>query len=224
MNMCLGGTALLVCLVAVSACGSKTSGPSAPSTPTTTPEPPAPTLQSVALQPTGVPPRWYAPGSTNQTVAIGTFSDGNRQNITTSCTDWQSDNTSVLTINGEGLLTAHNSGTATITTTCQGVFARGLVPLNVMPATLWTRSGTGPRSFIEAPLYVSRLRVTGQSTGPTHFAVLADGLLLFGQDLQRNVPYAATHVVRPASTSSTFISVQVVDTRNATAWTLTEVR
>ena len=122
-----------------------------------------------------------------------------RQNITTSCTDWQSDNTFVLTINNEGLLTAHNSGSATVTTTCQGVFARGLVPLSVMPTTLWTRSGMGAAPFVEVPLYVGRLRITGQSNGRdiTHFAALADGFLLFGQNLQRNVPYAGTHVVRP---------------------------
>ena len=105
----------------------------------------------------------------------------------------------MLTINNEGLLTAHNSGSATITTTCQGVFARGLVPLNVMPTTLWTRSGMGATSFVEVPLYVGRLRVTGQSNGPTHFAVLADGFLLFGQDLQRNAPYTGIHVVRPGT-------------------------
>jgi hypothetical protein len=225
MNHYFRGTALLVCLV-VSGCGSsKTPNPAAPSTPTPT-APAGPTLQTVTLGPTGAPPRWYAPGVTNQTVATGTFSDGTRQNITTSCTDWQSDNTFVLTINNEGLLTAHNSGSATVTTTCQGVFARGLVPLNVMPTTLWTRSGTGATPFVEVPLYVGRLRITGLSNGrdTTHFAALADGLLLFAQNLQRNVPYSGTHAVRPGTTSSTFISVQVVDTRNTTAWTLTEVR
>ena len=184
MNHCFRGTALLVCLV-VSACGSKTPSPAAPSTTPTTTAPAGPTLQSVTLGPTGVPPRWYTPGATNQTVASGTFSDGTRQNVTTSCTDWQSDNTSVLTINNEGLLTAHNSGSATVTTTCQGVFARGLVPLNVMPTTMWTRSGMGATSFVEVPLYVGRLRITGQSNGRdiTHFAVLAEGFLLFGQNL-----------------------------------------
>lgn len=224
MNHCFRGTALLVCLVA-SACGGKTPSPAAPSTPATT-APAGPTLQSVNLGPTGVPPRWYAPGATNQTVATGTFSDGTRQNITTSCTDWQSDNTFVLTINNEGLLTAHNSGSATITTTCQGVFARGLVPLNVMPTTLWTRSGMGATSSVEVPLYVGRLRITGLSKGrdTTYFAVVADGLLLFEQNLQRNVPYDGTHAVRPRTTASTFISVHVFDTRNTTAWTLTEVR
>ena len=227
MNHCFRASALLVCLVA-SACGSKTSSPTAPSTPTAT-APVGTTLQSVILQPTGVAPQWYAPGATNQTVAVGTFSDGSRQNITPSCTDWQSDNTFVLTINNEGLLAAHNSGSATITTTCQGVFARGLVSLKVMPTTLWSRSGMGAISLVEVPLYVGRLRITGQSNGSTHFAVLADGLLLFARDLQRNVPYTGTHVVRPGtrppgSPASTFISVQVVDTRNTTAWTLTEVR
>ena len=220
MYISLRAVTLLVCL-AVSACGSKSPSPAAPSTPAT-PAPAGPTLQSVRLQPTGNPGPWYAPGGTNQTIAVGTFSDGTTQNITTSCTDWQSDNTFVLTISNEGLLTAHNSGSATITTTCQGVFARGLVPLNVMPTTPWSRSGTGPVPFFEVPPYVGRLRITAQSTGTTHFAVLADGLLLVARDMQRNVPYEGTHAVR--LTTRAFVSGQVVDTRNATTWTLTEVR
>ena len=225
MNLCLRGVTLIACVV-VSACGSR-NNPS-PAAPSTTVTPAGPTLQSVALRPTGVPPRWYTSGATNQTLAIGMFSDGTSQDITTSCTDWESDNTFVLTITNEGLLTARNSGSATITTTCQGVSARGLVRLDVMPTTLWTRSGTGAAAFVEVPLYVGRLRITGLSSGPTHFAVLADGLLLFGQNLLRNVPHTGTYVVRPVvippNPPGNFISVQVVDTRNTTAWTLTEVR
>jgi Bacterial Ig-like domain (group 2) len=228
MNLALCGVTLLLSLT-ISACGSsKGSNPGEPSTPITpvAPTPTGPTLQSVILQPTGVPPRFYASGATNQTVAVGTFSDGTRDAITTSCTDWQSDNTFVLTINNQGLLTAHNSGSATITTTCQGVFARGLVPLNVIPTTLWTRSGVGSTSVVEVPLYVGRLRITGRSNGRvlTNFAALADGFLLFQVSLPPNVPYDGTHIVRARSVSSTFISVQVADSQNTTAWTLTEVR
>ena len=226
MNLALCGVTLLVSLT-ISACGgSKGSNPAEPSSAPITPSPAGPTLQSIALQPTGVPPRFYVSGATNQTVAVGTFSDGTRDAITTSCTDWQSDNTFVLTINNEGLLTALNSGSATITTTCQGVFARGLVPLNVMPVALWTRSGMGSIPLVEVPLYVGRLRITGLSNGRvlTNFATLADGFLLFRVALSTNVPYDGTHVVRARSLSSTFISVQVSDTQNTTAWTLTEVR
>jgi hypothetical protein len=225
MNLALCGVTLLVSLT-ISACGgSKGSNPAEPST-LITPPPAGPTLQSVALQPTGAPPRFYASGATNQTVAVGTFSDGTRDAVTASCTDWQSDNTFVLTINNEGLLTALNSGSATITTTCQGVFAHGLVPLNVIPVALWTRSGIGSISLIEVPLYVGRLRITGLSNGRalTNFATLADGFLLFRVALATNVPYDGTHVVRARTISGTFISVQVSDTQNTTAWTLTEVR
>ena len=227
MNLCRGRVALFVCL-SVSACGSKTANPAAPPPPVETPAAATRTLQSIILGPTGAPPRFWAPGATNQTIAMGRFSDGATENVTSSCTDWQSDNTFVLTIDNGGLLTAHNSGSATITTTCQGVFARGLVPLNVMPTTLWTRSGTGSVQVVEVPLYVTRLRITGRSNGrnTTRLAVLADGLLLFEHTLTPNAPYDATHNVRsvPRTPPSPFISVQVYDSTNTGSWTLTEVR
>ena len=227
MNICLRGVALLGCLL-VSACGSKTQSPAAPSAPSPT-APAGVTLQSVRLGPTGGLPRWWAPGATNQTIATGTFSDGTTQNITTSCTDWQSDNAFVLTINNAGLMTAHNSGSATITTTCQGVFARGLVPLNVMPATPWTRSGRGGTFLIvEVPLYVSRLRITARSDGrdAAAFVVNVEGQPAVQQrPLPRNVPYDATHpVVFRGVCSTNFICVEIYDSGNTTAWTLTEVR
>ena len=105
MNVFVRAATLLVCL-AVSACAGRSSSsenpnPAAPAPPPATPA--GPTLQSVTLGPTSPPPRFYATGGTNQTIATGVFSDGTRQNITTSCTDWQSDNTFVLTIDNEGL-------------------------------------------------------------------------------------------------------------------------
>ncbi len=228
MNLGLRGVALLVCLV-VSACGSSKSSDPAP-TPTTptpvTPTPAGPTLQSIEFRAPTAAPRFFAAGSTRQILAIGVFSDGSRQDITASCTGWQSDNTFVLTINSEGLTTIHNSGSATITTTCQGVFAAQLVTRDVIPTALWTWSGRGAIQSVEVPLYVPRLRITGRSNGrvPTDFATLADGFLLFRVALPPNVSYDNTYVVRARSISSTFISVQVSDSQNTTAWTLTEVR
>lgn len=126
----------IVCLLFVAACGSKS-----PTTPSTTappqtnnpPPPPAVTLQSVALSGNFSGAR--AAGDTFQTTATGTFSNGTTQNVTSSCSDWQSDNQSVATVNGSGLITARSSGQATITTTCQGVFARGLITLTLGPRT-----------------------------------------------------------------------------------------
>ena len=208
MNLGLRGVILLVCLI-VSACGSSKGSDPAP-TPTTptpvTPTPAGPTLQSIEFRALTAAPRFFVAGSTRQTLAIGVFSDGSRQDITASCTGWHSDNTFVQTINSEGLGTIHNSGSATISATCQGVFAAQLVTRDVMPAALWTRSGRGSISSVEVPLYVGRLKITGLSNGrvPTNFATLADGFLLFRVALAPNVPYDGTHVVRARSTSSTF--------------------
>ena len=222
---------LLVCL-AVSACDVKKSSsenpnPAAP-TPSPSPATPAgPTLQSVTLGPTGVPPRFYATGGTNQTIATGIFSDGSRQNITSSCTDWQSDNTFVLTINNEGVITARNSGSATITTTCQGVFGRGLVTLSVIPTTPWTWSGTGFQ-IVEMPLYVERLRITVQSNVRVGHQIIVstDGGSLLNTVLGPNARYDGTHPVPSVPQSnppSNFISVYV-SVGMSTTWTLTEVR
>ena len=49
------------------------------------------------------------------------FSDGTSQNVMATCSNWQSDNVSVLTINSGGLITAQGSGASTITTTCRVV-------------------------------------------------------------------------------------------------------
>jgi hypothetical protein len=234
MNLALYGVTLLVCLT-ISACGSSKGSDPAPTPITPTPitqTPAGPTLQSIEFRAPTAAPRFFAAGSTRQVLAIGVFSDGSRQDITASCTGWHSDNPFVQTINSEGLGTIHNSGSATISATCQGVFAAQLVTRDVIPAALWTRSGRGAISSVEMPPYVGRLRITGRSNGqvPTYFAVLSDGLVLFTQpNLLPNVPYDGTHVVRPVSPPPgvpplPYISVQIYDSRGTTTWTLTEVR
>jgi len=83
-------------------------------------------------------------GDTAQTTPIGTFSDGTSQNVMATCSNWQSDNGSVLTISSGGLITAQGSGASTITTRCQvvsshpvvetiPVFASRLVTLTLAP-------------------------------------------------------------------------------------------
>ena len=229
MNSYLHGIALLVCLV-VSACGSRSSSPTAPPD-TSTPVTPAPviaTLESIELFPTGRR-SWFPAGSTEQSNAGGTFSDGTRKIVTASCTDWQSDNTFVLTIDNRGLVTHRNSGSATITTTCEGVSARALVSLNVIPATLWTRSGTGKWSQGDAlPSYVRRVQVTARSSARSavNFIVLTTGQPLESKMLQPKVPYVGTHVVFIPSQPPPplYGPLDVLDSSNTISWTLTEVR
>jgi hypothetical protein len=130
--------------VCIAACDSKSSSPTGPST--STPRPPptssSQTLLSVTLSVNSDAMR--SRGDTAQTTPTGTFSDGTSQNVMATCSNWQSDNVSVLTINSSGLITAQGSGASTITTTCQvvadhppevtfPVFASKLVTLTLGP-------------------------------------------------------------------------------------------
>jgi hypothetical protein len=75
------------------------------------------TLQSIAVTPTAAV---VAPSSNVQYTAIGTFSDGSTQNLTTIAT-WMSSQTSVATLSSSGLATALGSGSADITATLGSV-------------------------------------------------------------------------------------------------------
>src|SRR5688572_6748114 len=93
---------VLVLGVCLAACDSQSSSPTAPSTSTPT-SPISPTvtssqsLQSVTLSVNA--DAMKSRGDTAQTTPIGTFGDGTSQNVMATCSNWQSDNVSVLTIN-----------------------------------------------------------------------------------------------------------------------------
>ncbi len=70
----------------------------------------APALVSLAVTPTNAS---VLPGGTQQFTAMGTFSDGSTQNLTSSVT-WTSTNTGVATISGSGLATGVGTGSTTI--------------------------------------------------------------------------------------------------------------
>lgn len=214
---------LVLVLVFAIACGSKS--PTSPSTttpPTTNTPPPAatPTLQSVSLS--AALGSLTQAGNTAQVTATGTFSNGTTQNLTAQCTDWASDNTFVLTISNGGLITARNSGQSTITTMCQGVQGRGLVTLNLIPAQLFTRSGTGDQVF-SLPSYVSRVRI--QASTPSrcqNFAVevanrLLVNVILGTCSVADARTFDGTYVVTPGGLVEITISTGV-------NWTFTEVR
>lgn len=128
--------------VCIAACDSKSSSPTGPSTSTPIPPPTSSsqTLQSVTLSVNANAMR--SRGDTAQTTATGTFSNGTSQNVKATCSNWKSDNVTVLTIDSGGLISAQGSGASTITTTCQvvadhppevtfPVFASRLVTLNL---------------------------------------------------------------------------------------------
>ena len=129
------GALLSVALVSVvsAACGSSPS----PSTPSTQPSIQAVTVTANVVSLTSV-------GQTTQATASASLSNGTTQDVTASCSNWQSDNTRALTVNSTGLLTAQGSGSATVTTTCQTVVGRGSMTVTLKQAALstFTLSGT----------------------------------------------------------------------------------
>lgn len=207
--------ATLVCALTFAACsGNKgTSSPTAPSAPA------APTLQSVTLGATLS--ALTKTGATAQVVATGTFSNGTTSNVTSTCTGWASDNTGVLTVSQTGLMTAQASGGATVTTTCQGVFARGLVTLSLIPDILFTRSGVGDSVF-DMPTYVTRVRITATpSTFCQNFVVRIAGRVLV------NVILGTCSVADARTHDGTYVTaggVTEVTISSGIAWTFTEIR
>lgn len=121
-------------------------------------------------------------------------------------------------------MTARNSGSSTVTTMCQGVQGRGLVTLNLIPAQLWSFSGTGANVF-DVPRYVSRVRIIGLYSGRCeNFIVWIAGRLVVNAILgtcsiadSRN--YDGTHLI-----SGSAGGVAEVKSASGINWTITEVR
>lgn len=207
---------LVLALALTIACGSKS--PTSPTpTPTPTPTTPTVTLQSVALS--GAVSGLTQAGQTVQVTATGTFSNGTTQNITNTCSDWASDNTFVLTISNSGVITARNSGASTVTTSCQGMQGRGLVTLNLIPAQLWTRTGSGDTVF-DMPTYIRRVRITGTYTrNSSNFIVRVGGQLLVNELLG-----TGWNTTRYDGTLLTTGGVVAITNSSGVAWTFAEVR
>ena len=74
-------------------------------------------LVSIALSPLSMA---LSAGQTSQLTATGTYSDGTKQNLTTTVS-WSSANTTVATVKSTGLVTAKNSGSATIRASSGGL-------------------------------------------------------------------------------------------------------
>jgi plastocyanin/uncharacterized protein YjdB len=89
-----------------------------------------PVLKSIAVNP-ATPT--INQGTNQQFTAIGTFTDGSMQDLSTQVA-WMSDTTPVATVNASGLATGVSGGTATITAALNGVSAHALLTVN--PVTL----------------------------------------------------------------------------------------
>ena len=98
---------------------------------------PAPTLSSIAVTPANTT---IAIGGTQQFTAMGTYSDGSTQNITSQVT-WSSSNSSVATITTTGLATAtSNPGNTTISATQSGVPGNTALAVQASALTITTTS------------------------------------------------------------------------------------
>ena len=155
---------LLPVLLAVSlfaaACGS--SSPTLASKPTAG----SPALQAVVFAFSDLSSFRQA-GATAQVSAVGIFANLRAQDVTSTCANWLSDTSSVLTVNSGGLMTARSSsGSATISTTCQGVSASGLVTLNptLTPIPTPPPVPTPPAASCPSPPY----EITQDSNGRLH--------------------------------------------------------
>src|SRR5262249_28798888 len=87
-------------------------------------------LQSIAVTPASPS---IAPGTILSLIATGTYSDNSTQNVTHSVT-WGSTNSSVATVNSNGVVSSLATGSTSISATQGGV--NGSTTLNVTSATL----------------------------------------------------------------------------------------
>ena len=118
---------------------------------------PAPTLKSIAVTPANSN---IVIGATRQFTAIGTYSDGSTQNVTSQAI-WISSNTGVATINATGLAMGVATGITTISATLAGVI--GTTTLTVQAAPLVITTTLLPDG-ISNTVYTATLTADGGTT------------------------------------------------------------
>ncbi|MGA7783427.1 MAG: kelch repeat-containing protein [Candidatus Acidiferrales bacterium] len=127
-------------------------------------------LETIAVTPTNPTISTVAPGNTVQFTATGTFSDGSKQNLTTTAT-WGSSNTGVATISNaagsQGLATAGGTpGPTTITATLSGIIGMTTLTAAVpAPDLSITKSVVG--AFTAGSNGTFQIAVSNIGTGPT---------------------------------------------------------
>jgi hypothetical protein len=137
-------------LCAVTLCAAAACGASSPAAPTPAV---AFTVQSIVFAFAEGITALTTAGGTAQVTALGISPTGATRDVTSTCTNWQSDDLSVLSVTSGGVLTAQSGrpGAATITTTCQGVAASGRVPVSPSPVLLPAPPSTEPTTCTNPP-------------------------------------------------------------------------
>jgi uncharacterized protein YjdB len=93
------------------------------------------TPQSVTLSIIGAP-TLAAIGAASQVIAVATYQNGDTRTLTSACTNWTSDNPSVISVTSSGVITAISEGAATVTTLCDGVTGRVLLRVAIPAPTV----------------------------------------------------------------------------------------
>ncbi len=132
------------------------------------------TLQSIAITPANLT---LSAGTQQQLTAVGTFSDGSTQDLTSSL-QWSSSDTSKATVSSTGVLTSIAPGPVTITAT-NGTVSQAY-SVTVSPATIST--------ITLSPANVSL--AAGQSLQMAATAVLSDGTQ---QDVTSSAHWSVTN-------------------------------
>ena len=101
----------------------------------------AATLQSIGLTPTTAV---LAPASTVQYVAVGSYSDGTTQNLSTAVT-WNSSALNVVSVNSIGVATGQSAGSATITASQGSVSGTASVVVESSAPSSITITSTNPQ-------------------------------------------------------------------------------
>jgi uncharacterized protein YjdB len=158
-------------------------------------------LTSIVVTPTGSS---IAKGTAVQLTATGTFSDGTTQDLTQSAS-WISANTTLATVNPNGLVTGTGVGATTVTATQAGV--SGATTVTVTGAILTSIVVTPANPIISEQGFKTTVMLT--ATG-----VFSDGST---QDLKNTVSWTSSNVAIADVEPSGLVKARQVGTATITA-------
>ena len=161
-----------------------------------------PTLTSITVTPVNTS---ILAGISQQFTAIGTYSDGSMQNVTSQAT-WISSNTGVATINAGGLALGISAGATTITAALVGVTGDSLLTVQSSPLAIGTTYMSNGVVNVD---YTITLTASG-GTLPYLWSV-EDGALPLGLTLN---PDSGTIAGTPSTTGTFNFIAQVSDAGN----------
>ena len=138
-------------------------------------------------------------------TAIGNYSDGSAQNLTSQAT-WTSSNTGIATINAAGMATGISAGATTISATLAGVTGNTVLTVQSAPLAIGTTSL--PNGIVNVA-YTATLMASG-GTLPYTWSIV-DGSLPPGLTLS---PSSGDITGTPTAVGTFSFTVQVMDAGN----------